>query len=1824
MSRKRRIRTKLKRCFAMFLSLCIMFSMFQGVAWADVKPEEEGQLRDVMIELDGERLLSEAGKAIREQNVFDFEEYGMSFLLQDEEGKLVISEDYRKVLSSDTGTVYAIDVIPYVDEAAASEVLGDAMLTVLVKVDDKGAGLGTASNARRATGSNAEKGTPGNALYENGYELTGDEQFIFLLVNPSKDEINLQISINGQRTGVISVGRESALPAGEVVKENKKAEQPKSEGAKPAESKPVETVETPTFQAPSEGAPVESLPEISLPVDGMTEETGSVEVPTLPAIDIEGTEDSREETSEIESASAADTEENPTAESSEDETETDSETGNEIGQPETGTEETEGKEEAGTEDEVVKEEESQEDLPEERDSYETETESDGEAGSNGSEEPDQEEEAPVTDDQEAIPDENAEENQLSVSNHKAYRVGTSMGPIEGFVDEDDRDGEWDEETEDDGEEVNSDQIRFSDEVIVVREDTEGVELETYVLPTVLMEMSQEPVTLMGDEAEPVVYTAGKKNAELPSAGIMMLSARSLGARATSLAELNLMKVNLYNYDADTLNNTIRNGVSDSDKAKLFLLNLVNEPASVVGHQNRGHHYLGSNGDEDYAAYQGIMRDSYDEAGKIALKSPYLAGGLGSAYNLFPENASESVNGVTAYIDVPVGENVFQLVDGYYRLNAFETDTYRSKQWVAEEDGVIKDEVETANGVIGGPTPIGLSGNDNEGYRLEYNTTNIDGNIGFWPFNLLSGGKKETFGMKISFDFRMYESGLGSNGKPAQFTFAGDDDVWVYLRDRDGNEVSKLALDLGGIHGATAGTINFQTGEVTHYKVLSEPFSESTNNRIRKKVKWYLYDDCKNESQYEKILGLERPTGENGKDYTLDFYYMERGGKMSSCYIDFNLSIIPKQEIRIQKNIEGTADNKEFKFQVISSDNPEELVNYRNSNGADDDGVVKSEVLTLNGAGRGSIEINKNQNQYFYVEELNAGENVEWSTSGIYDESELTAHRRPGQSYIYERTPEKDESEGYLIQCTNVFDGFSPDIKKAAWRDENAAGDIYDIALEVQGGSDQSQSGGLTNANVWFAVDTSDKMSGQKEILIPALKEAVGNLSGTGSSVAVSGGFLNLWTGSFDGAWKSDMNSVVNDIDTWKDLGWGGSTGAINVAMNGVSFPSDNGNQAHLVLIIGDQPADYLFSNDIKNAADNLKGKGVRIHVIEIHDASDSSTWVPAEYVNTHHRIEMSQLESTLVGIVGSGSSSSQAMQNPIVYDTLSKKIAPVSNPLDIWVVSGNQEGIASNETSVKNALTTENKLLSSQSNNGLVTYSKGTDPIAWYNPTTEPIGDIAPNTIKWKVADSLGDGESRTLIFRVKVTDELAETVTSDSGTGTHAGQEGYYSNGAAYLTYGDNKIKNFPRPVVQQQHKTYKATLTVRKEIANPDSVPAAEKNAEFDIQLNSRDVYSDKENKNTFKVENETWKANESKTFDVFLGSQQGGTVTVEELLGQDSPFRLDSITAKDDKGNDMAGNDSFTITPNSHITVTVTNRYINHNPIKLQKFVNGKSEDGTEFRVSLTECTVTGTGQDRNVTVTGQSADTTISAKDGEKETTLKTADTIKYYIVEEQITDDQPYLLDSIQAIDEADGDKEIGEIIDGKYVITVSPTSSPLIKVFNKTYGKVRVVKQVTGEKADEAPSKEFMIHVENTGKTGTYVDTTAIIRAGADHASDWIMIDKDTTLQVTETELKEFKLASISFSGTDLSTGQAIVWTDRENQVKPGEEVTITVTNTYAPQNFFDGDSSKMNDFTPNKEPVKPIIPKAADVAMAVERRFLTTEEGAYVLEPRELPERLL
>ena len=119
-----------------------------------------------------------------------------------------------------------------------------------------------------------------------------------------------------------------------------------------------------------------------------------------------------------------------------------------------------------------------------------------------------------------------------------------------------------------------------------------------------------------------------------------------------------------------------------------------------------------------------------------------------------------------------------------------------------------------------------------------------------------------FGMRVDVKFALPDKpGSGGNkdiyGKEMHFKFTGDDDVWILID-------NELVLDLGGIHQAAEGDINFSTGKV----------------RV-------------NGTEVASTVTQIEP-GER----TLTILYLERGSSMSNCAIYFNLA--PQFSLTLQK------------------------------------------------------------------------------------------------------------------------------------------------------------------------------------------------------------------------------------------------------------------------------------------------------------------------------------------------------------------------------------------------------------------------------------------------------------------------------------------------------------------------------------------------------------------------------------------------------------------------------------------------------------------------------------------------------------------------------------------------------------------------------------------------------------------------------------------------------------------------------------------------------------------------------------------------------------
>ena len=226
-----------------------------------------------------------------------------------------------------------------------------------------------------------------------------------------------------------------------------------------------------------------------------------------------------------------------------------------------------------------------------------------------------------------------------------------------------------------------------------------------------------------------------------------------------------------------------------------------------------------------------------------------------------------------------------------------------------------------------------------------------------------------FGMDFTINFTMPENGK-VDGKDMEFSFTGDDDVWVFI---DG----KLALDMGGLHQKAEGTINFTTGVITYKDPQGNPavkskyngYTYAKNNNWN--LKWYLYDDL-NQSEkrnYDNVVGIDRAAGQ---EHTLQLFYMERCPTEANCSFRMNLPVIESNSVTVAKVVEGLEGNTEetFDFEVWA--------------GSSGDVQTFEKAGEINGVpvnGTGSLKLGP-KDKYVQIREKGSGGTTSWSQNNV--------------------------------------------------------------------------------------------------------------------------------------------------------------------------------------------------------------------------------------------------------------------------------------------------------------------------------------------------------------------------------------------------------------------------------------------------------------------------------------------------------------------------------------------------------------------------------------------------------------------------------------------------------------------------------------------------------------------------------------------------------------------------------------------------------------------------------------------------------------------------
>ena len=322
---------------------------------------------------------------------------------------------------------------------------------------------------------------------------------------------------------------------------------------------------------------------------------------------------------------------------------------------------------------------------------------------------------------------------------------------------------------------------------------------------------------------------------------------------------------------------------------------------------------------------------------------------------------------------------------------------------------------------------------------------------FAPFGDDSENNKYSFGMNLGAEFYMPEYGKVNN-QDMVFDFTGDDDVWVFI---DG----VLVLDLGGIHQALDGSINFATGKITYDKPQSNgtsPAATIAEAFSKAGKKW-------DSTPY--------------KTHHLSFFYLERGDGGSNCKIKFNLPVKPSKAIDIEKETLGTigADER-FQFQLFvdGSSTP-----YRGKYSVYDAYTNQVDQPNMSTEGDGVITLTKGRfarvqdNSFtddtrYTVRELNSSDYTV-SANG----SPMTQQRSGDSAYA--------ETGSFTVGTTGrvtiVNSNVKPSNNKSIVKTDGGHGDEYTLYLTASGDSTSSTVTTVAPADIVLVMDKSGSMKG---------------------------------------------------------------------------------------------------------------------------------------------------------------------------------------------------------------------------------------------------------------------------------------------------------------------------------------------------------------------------------------------------------------------------------------------------------------------------------------------------------------------------------------------------------------------------------------------------------------------------------------------------------------------------------------------------------------------------------------------------------------------------
>lgn len=368
----------------------------------------------------------------------------------------------------------------------------------------------------------------------------------------------------------------------------------------------------------------------------------------------------------------------------------------------------------------------------------------------------------------------------------------------------------------------------------------------------------------------------------------------------------------------------------------------------IGYWGDREHPIYGGGNDSYAVQGIVGKQLYNEQGQTVDDYIHYEGQLYPKLNVGSKNVLTELFDDKRRVASGLNHLFVKDKDGYYSYNSATNYAYYDR-----------------------------SGKDFKVYNQPFDKGQ-DGQGDFMPLTNYNEGKQSYYGMTVGFNFIQPSGGL-VDGKPMKFEFSGDDDVWVFI---DG----KLVLDIGGIHGATSGSIDFATGDV------------KVGGTVKKSESGIYQNVLRNPTSLKEIFGLKTRTFDSYSEHRLEFIYLERGAGESNCDLRFNIETIPKDGITVQKQIdnydEGAYTDVEFQFKLYLQDENDENKFNQVTSGEYEvkrNGTSKGEMRKLEDSG-GIFKLKHDERAIFkelakrgtkyYVEEIGMNQDE-------YDDVEIT-------------------------------------------------------------------------------------------------------------------------------------------------------------------------------------------------------------------------------------------------------------------------------------------------------------------------------------------------------------------------------------------------------------------------------------------------------------------------------------------------------------------------------------------------------------------------------------------------------------------------------------------------------------------------------------------------------------------------------------------------------------------------------------------------------------------------------------------------------------------